>query len=205
MGFVVRISDDDRLLGEAEFDGRTDLGRQEHPAHPIYVRITPPFPQRSPQPAASWRINIADWTEVGFSRSAIRLEPVADRLVRITNLTSHAHAPLYLMGDLITAHEAREAVMPVSLRLLNKSIWIGSSETHKLDEDSDLQCLIDPIPAPGSIAPISSSLAVQHSLTDSESKHFVQWFARSRPCCIARRTPTSFSGRQPKQWLVWST
>ena len=133
--FIVKLYEDRRLLATMPLKRAAELGRRE-PTEPMpYVMI----PGQSID-----RMIIADLPETSVSRKHVRIEPIGDGLVSLTNISAKSSVVLQ-NGQRIMPSEQLEVELPMACELGAKTAYL---EWHPLD-DNALHSLSDPARAPG--------------------------------------------------------
>ncbi|HLN33632.1 MAG TPA: adenylate/guanylate cyclase domain-containing protein [Gemmataceae bacterium] len=160
---TIRVFEDQRLVHTVEALGPVELGRQSTREEEVY---------RQTKDSGSSRIVIAPLQEDIVSRKHVRLEPLADRKVRITNVSDKR--PVRLAdGTALKPKAFCELSLPTVLTLGTKTIQIqGPAPDPQLLHSLDEMTL-----APGSFAARGSafmSLSIA-STAGIEAEAVVRW------------------------------
>jgi adenylate cyclase len=140
----IRVYENQQLLHAGAVDGPCELGRQED-------RWEKLFSQKR-NAAGLWRLVIARLEDHTVSRRHVRLEPLPDGRVRVTNVSSRGVVRL-LDGSDLPALASCEASLPVLLTLGSKTVRVEELE------DVPLHGLAEATVPPGRGASMNVSLA----------------------------------------------
>jgi adenylate cyclase len=138
----IEVLETDRSVYTHSFTGTIELGRQSDGHEEIYSQrqIVPGY----------WRAVIARLDEDTLSRKHLKLEPIGESLVRVTNLSTKVPVRTPDGGDLPAA-TSRELPLPVTLLVGRKTVRVeGREGGHK----TFLRSL-----AAGSVLPVIASVA----------------------------------------------
>ncbi|MFM7845210.1 MAG: adenylate/guanylate cyclase domain-containing protein [Planctomycetota bacterium] len=135
--FIVKLYEERRLLASVTITRTTELGRRE-PTEPMpYVNI----------PGTNVdRLIIADLPETSVSRRHLRIEPIEDGQMALTNISARSSVILQ-NGTRVMPNERVIVDLPLACELGAKTAYL---EWHPIDDDVEsMQSLSDPARAPG--------------------------------------------------------
>jgi adenylate cyclase len=163
----IEVLENERSVYTHSFTGTVELGRQSDGHEEI-------FSQRQVVPGY-WRAVIARLDEDTLSRKHLKLEPVGENLVRVTNLSTKVPVRTPEGNDLPAA-SAREFPLPATLLVGRKTVRVeGREGGHK----TFLRSL-----AAGSVLPAMASLAASRfptltSTDNIEIEELLRWLGET--------------------------
>jgi adenylate cyclase len=161
----IKIYENKQLVHSAEVDGAVILGRQSDKE---------PGPYFARKDGDLWRVVIARLGEIAISRRHVRIDPLDDERLRLTNL-SQTLAVRFPDGKELKPGDTTELDVPIVMALDRKTIRIQSPER----ESDQLFSLVNATAAPGSpaaSAPKLSTIVAQREGTSGLNiEEIVTW------------------------------
>jgi adenylate cyclase len=163
----IEVQESDRSVYVHAFSGIVELGRQTDSHEEIYS-------QRQLIPGY-WRAVIARLDEDTLSRKHLKLEPIGESLVRVTNLSTKVPVRTPEGGELPAA-STRDLPLPVTLLVGRKTVRVeGREGGHK----TFLRSL-----AAGSVVPVMASVAASRfptlaSTDNIEIEELLRWLGET--------------------------
>ncbi len=149
MAFHVQVFENDTRRFAAEIDGVLEIGRQQN-NEPGAVAMVPAVGKQ--------RLIVADRDFTELARQQLRVEPVTDGILRLTNLSSNV-ALRFNAGEALEASASRAFSMPVTVHVSTSRFVTFQEASPQSEPELVLESLATRTLAPGTRQAFSDSFA----------------------------------------------